>query len=220
MSRISPDEPNDFEPPRAGIGVRVDPFGGDPTEAEIIRHAHLGHEASIKSIGSLYYLGAILQAFSLALWLAGGRPELVAPGVPPETAQMLWTLRPLFRALSVVVQFGLGHGLIHLQAWARWTVLALTILGLIVVPLGALGVMMSNALIAAVVLLIGEGILGYVAYLLVSPRGGVVFSREYKVIIRKTPHVQYQTSIILKIFDALIVVLAVLYVTSTFVGPR
>jgi hypothetical protein len=45
---------------------------------------------------------------------------------------------------------------------------------------------------------------GYILYLVFSEKGRRVFSPEYQEIIRQTPHVKYQTSIIVKIFVGLL----------------
>ena len=45
--------------PYAAPAARVEDVAANP-EAEAIRRAHISHEASIKAVGILYYLGGIL----------------------------------------------------------------------------------------------------------------------------------------------------------------
>ena len=54
---------------------------------------------------------------------------------------------------------------------------------------------------------IGTLISAYFLYLLVSEKGKVVFSDEYKEVIRKTPHIRYKTSIVVWIFLGLLLLL-------------
>jgi hypothetical protein len=52
---------------------------------------------------------------------------------------------------------------------------------------------------ATIPTLVGMLIAGYILYLLLSPKGAVVFSRPTREIIARTPHVKYRTSPILKV---------------------
>ena len=53
-------EINPYVPPEAPIDEAVAPgLPDDLAEAEAIRRTYLGHEALVKSIGSLHYLGVV-----------------------------------------------------------------------------------------------------------------------------------------------------------------
>jgi hypothetical protein len=217
MSYQVPGDPNPFEAPRAEIGRRANLLG-DETEAELIRRANLSHEASVKSIGSLYYLGAILQLINVILLLVGGGRQNQVPGVTPETVQTMPAMQVVVSVFSMALQFALGYGLTHLQTWARWTVFAFTILGLIMIPVISIGLFALNPIVAGVFLLVGESILGYIVYLLVSAKAGIVFSHEYKVVIEKTPHIKHKTSVILKIFLGLLLFLIVIGIVGAILS--
>jgi len=63
---------------------------------------------------------------------------------------------------------------------------------------------LANPIAGAITLLVGSLIPGYILYMMVSAKGSMVFSPEYKAIILKTPHVKYKTSLIVKIFLAIL----------------
>lgn len=72
MSFAPPEDVNPFDPPRAEIGHRAFDSGLVDNEAELIRRAHIGHEASIRSLGLLSYLGAIFGAIGTLVLLVLG----------------------------------------------------------------------------------------------------------------------------------------------------
>ena len=63
-------------------------------------------------------------------------------------------------------------------------------------------------------------IVGYILYLLLSPKGSVVFSPAYKEIIAQTPHIKYRTSLILKIVLVLFVSLIGLAIVGAIISTR
>jgi hypothetical protein len=64
---MQPPMDNPYEAPQSEIHA---PEGG---EAELIRTAHISHEASVKSIGTLMILGGFLTGFGMVSVLAIGR---------------------------------------------------------------------------------------------------------------------------------------------------
>jgi hypothetical protein len=117
----------------------------------------------------------------------------------------------------------LGIGLTRLQSWARWTDVVLLLISLLFLLLAAgVGVLASlmnpNAAGGIVIVGVVYGffglIMGYMLYLLLSKKGSMVFSPEYKLIIERTPHLRYKTSwlfrIVLIIFVALITIFVAL----------
>lgn len=179
MSDVNPFAklPDDINPYAAPTAPYVEGDGKGGT-AEGVRRAHISHEASVKSIGLLYLLGAVLVIF-MSVMLLGAALSAAAPN----------TGDPAFAVFLLVLGLGqgaVGIGLRRLKKWTRIPVGLLSGIGLLAVPLGTL-------------------INGYILYLVFSAKGRTVFSDEYKTIIQQTPHVQYKTSIVVWIFLALLV---------------
>src|SRR5262245_35020684 len=110
---------NPYAPPTA----RVDDNVGANAEAEAIRRAHISHEASIKSVGILYYLAGVMLILTGVLPLFAPRGE------------------PLLALVFVVVGVGqifAGWGLRGLHQWARIVGIVLSVIGLIGFPIGTL----------------------------------------------------------------------------------
>jgi len=153
------------------------------TAAEAIRKEHISHEASVQSIGLLYYLGGgLVVCFGVItlvrlLATAGGLSERGAAG-----------LVAVFLLGLGAIQFWLGTGLRRLRKWARIPTGILSGIGLLGFPLGTI----INA---------------YVLYLIFSRKGRTVFSDEYQQVIQQTPHIKYRTSIIVWILIGLVVLL-------------
>jgi hypothetical protein len=171
---------------------RIREGAGATSAVEEMRNEHLKHEASIRSVGILYYLGGIaLIVMGMLGFAAGtgssGRIESTVFGV-------------IFLGLGVL-QILVGTGIRRLQRWSRIPVGILSGIGLLGFPMGTL-------------------INGYILYLVFSKKGGVVFSDEYKAVIEQTPHIKYRTSIVVWILLALIVALIVFAIVAALVGRR
>lgn len=161
------------------------------TDAVAVREAHIKHEASVKSLGILYYLGGIGLLFATAMAFAplaegdagalGGQEMLILAGF----------------GLLLVLQFMTGWGLRRLKPWARVTGSIFSVIGLIQIPVGTL---------------IGA----YCLYLFFSAKGGVVFSPAYQEIIAQTPEVKYRTSKLMKVLIAILLVLVGVILTGVY----
>lgn len=145
--------------------------------AEVIRKQHLNHEAAVKSIGSLYYLAAIILPLG-ALGVA-----LNEKSTPLER----WLFPVLFLLLSAAY-FQLGRWVRALNPKAKTPATILAVIGLLGIPLGTL----INA---------------YILYLIHSQKGKMVFSDEYKTIIAETPGIKYKTSKLIWFFIGLLILL-------------
>jgi hypothetical protein len=145
--------------------------------AEVIRKEHLNHEASIKSIGSLYYLAAILLPLG-ALGFA----------LDPKAESLGRWLVPVLLILLSAAYFQMGRWFRALNPKAKMPATILAVIGLLGIPLGTL-------------------INGYILYLIHSQKGKMVFSDEYKTIIAETPDIKYKTSLLVWIFIGLLVLL-------------
>jgi hypothetical protein len=110
--------------PYAAPAARVDDVPANP-EAEAIRRAHINHEASIKAVGFLYYLGGGVMVLAGLASLAGVRGG--------ETAVMM----ALFLILGVAYVFA-GYGVRALRAWGRIVGIVLSVIGLLGFPVGTL----------------------------------------------------------------------------------
>jgi hypothetical protein len=110
--------------PYAAPAAPVDDVPANP-EAEAIRRAHINHEASIKAVGFLYYLGGVLL-------LLGGVASLLGAATGAAGAIAL---------LLVVVGVGqlfAGWGVRALRPWGRIVGCVLSAIGLLGFPVGTL----------------------------------------------------------------------------------
>jgi hypothetical protein len=158
---------NPYAPPKA----RVEDVVQASSEAEAIRREHIKHEASIRSIGVLDYLGGGALCFAaIGLILMGLSGK--ANATVPFAAALGFT----YLVLGVLGIF-LGRGLRNLRAWARITSIVLAVIGLLGFPVGTL-------------------INGYILYLLLSKKGQRIFAADYPEIVAATPHIKYRTSML------------------------
>lgn len=155
-------------------------------DAASIRRMHLNHEANIKAIGMLYYIGVFSTLLVFALWLTG-TIKLDKLGIRASAVE--------FSAAVAVFYIWVAHGLRALDPGVKIPAGILAGIGLLGFPIGTL-------------------INGFVLYLLFSKKGAMVFSDEYKQVIAATPHIKYRTSIIVWFFVALLVLLILLGVAA------
>jgi hypothetical protein len=156
---------NPYAPPKAHVQDVVDVS----SEAESIRAEHIKHEASIRSVGVLYYLGGVLMLVGAIGLLAAGFGA--AGGAAQSFGAGLGALYLVLGALSFVV----ARGIRALRPWARTTSIVLSAIGLLGFPVGTL-------------------INGYILYLLLSQKGKRIFEDDYPQIVAATPHIKYRTS--------------------------
>jgi hypothetical protein len=218
-------ELNPYAPPEAELGgVPVGVGAEEQAAAEATRRKYLGHEASVRSVGSLHYLFALfslLGAAGLAVFLlaARGRPR------DGNLSGLFGTLFLFYLALGAL-NVTLGVGLTRLRPWARWTEASFVGLYLIVNLFGTLvGLAMGPMGPVIGPQFVGTGfvvlILGYILYLVLSEKGRVVFSPEYQDVIARTPHIRYRTSCLVKGLLAMLVAFIALAIFSAFLlGTR
>lgn len=153
-----------------------------PAEVEEVRRKYLSHEASVRSVGALYYISGTMLALAVVGMVVG----LIAdPAVPWFVLVLV-----LFYLAMAVLSFALGAGLRRLDGRARIPVVILSVLGLLWIPIGTL----INA---------------YILYLMLSAKGAMVFSPYYHGIIAQTPHIKYRTSAVTWILLILLLVVIV-----------
>lgn len=160
-----------------------------PTQAtsteEMIRTQHLNTEATIKTVGFLYYLGAILIGAAAVGMLAGGRSE-----------DKFFTAG--FGLVFLVLAVGqgiVGYGLRRLLSWARIPTIIFSCLGLLHIPIGTI-------------------INGYILATVAGKKGKTVMTPEYRRIIGLTPHIRRKTSVAVWVLLAVLVLVLVGIIVS------
>jgi hypothetical protein len=121
--------------------------------------------------------------------------------------------------LNLAAQWALGHGLTRLQSWARWTVVVLTGLSLISNIGFGVGLCFAYPAWGLLSLVIGGALHAMILYPMLTKAAGVVFSRQYKEVIRATPEIRSRMHWLLKLCLALIlagVVGLVAYLSAIF----
>lgn len=181
-------EQNPYAAPQVESLAHPAPTSVD-SEAERIRKVYLNHEASVQSIGLLYYLGGGLLVLEMVFGLifALGRS---GGGVQAGAGILVLMIYGVLAAVAFV----LGRGLQTLHRYVRIPVVILCSIYVLLALFGrAAG---GGAQLGALVVL---AINGYVLYLLISSKGNMVFSAQYAEIRRQTPHIKYRTSWIVRI---------------------
>ena len=105
-----------------------EPYEDLDETAEMIRREHINHEASVMSVGVLYYFGAVIgfviSCFAFATGISEGRVETI-----------LWSS---FLIVLCVAQGVTAWGLRRLLGWARIPTIVISGIGLLGFPLGTL----------------------------------------------------------------------------------
>lgn len=172
---------NPYEAPRV-----FDAPVSSPTDAESIRKAHINTEASLRSVGFLYYLAGVGFLVTGLHQLTGMEDATGGGYISRQTALALGLA-------AGGVLFFLGAAVRKLKPWSRFGIAVLSGISLLNLPIGTL---------------IGA----YILFLTFGKKGRMVFSEEYKQVIAATPHVKCRTSrtawIVLGIFVAMLAILA------------
>ncbi len=186
-------EQNPYESPNSDISTFSQDRQGEEgaSQAEQIRRKYLNHEASVKSVGLLFYLSAGIFAF-----------------VAIATLRYVPALAIRHLAFGIVAGF-VGHGLRSLKSWARIPLAILIGLGLVNMfraLASSAGNPIRNVVPMAIYL--------YILYLAWCAKGKYVCSDEYHTIIAQTPHIKYKPSIIVEICVGLLLLVVVLGMLS------
>jgi hypothetical protein len=185
-------------------GVTENPYAppslGDGSEQlsleEATRQRFINHETAVKSISSFLLLGALYAVLIGPLMLLGG-----IMGLRRDAEAAIFSVVCGCLLLFVgIVQVATAFGIRRLEPWARTIATILSVFYLLAIP-------------------VGPFIGGYCLYLLLSQKGAVVFSEEYKRVIEQTPHIRYKTSVVVVVLVAVLVILFVgLIVAFVFGG--
>ena len=176
-----------YLPPDADLGTGF--VGVTPTnEVVAIREAHLNHEASIKAIGSIQYFSSAVMGILVLIGLV----------ISLEGEKDIGGFIALaILALMTYAFYWLGRGIRNLDRRVRVPMGLVCAIGLLGFPIGTL-------------------VNGYFLYLFFGEKGKLVMSEEYQRIIEQTPHLAYQTPMLVKVFAA-ILLLSVLAGAASFV---
>lgn len=164
------------------------------SEAAQIRQKHLRHEASLKGMGTLFFLGGVfgvLIAVSVVVDLFSGG------GGQPQGPEFLLIL--LFMGL-IPVQFFTWWGLRKLRPWSKIPAGIMSGLGLMALGLGTI-------------------LSIYFLYLLFCAKGRFVLSPAYQEIVDQTPGMKYKTPLWNWILLGVIVLLAIIGVAYALFSP-
>lgn len=164
------------------------------SDAEAVRRYHLKTEASIKSIGILYYLGGIVS-------LLVSVSSIVNTGSQKSETPLLTYGIAIGLFLLAIFQFFAGAAVRKFKPWSRIAVGILSGIGLLKLPVGTL-------------------ISAYILFTVFGKKGQMVFSEPYQNIIAATPHVKYKTSKAVWIMLGIVIAIIVLLLSGVFFGNR
>jgi hypothetical protein len=156
------DDDNPYEAPAARLEIHAS------SAMEEIRRAHIRREVSLRSVGVLYWIGALLFGLGAGTMAVG----MVATSGRQDVDGFVYAIVGMYAALAAVFAV-VGWGFRMLAPWVRWVGGILSVLGLLAFPLGTL----FN---------------GYVLFLLFSPKGARVFADDYGDIRTATPNVRFE----------------------------
>jgi len=143
-------------------------------DAVAIREAHVRHEVTLKSVGSLYGLGSFMMMFGAIVSIVF---PLTARGDTSQDEAIM--VLAVMSAIYLVVGIGLGFmafGFRTLRPWVKIPGTILSGLGLLAIPVGTL-------------------IHGYILYQIWCAQGQRVLSPDYRDIIARTPQVRYRRTV-------------------------
>ncbi|HEY1122025.1 MAG TPA: hypothetical protein VGE67_10510 [Haloferula sp.] len=176
------------------------------TEVEAIRSKHLKHEASLKAVGVLCFLGGAISIVSMVAMVAVLGDVRTRSESEADSRQ--WVMMAVGTGVAIcVAQFAAGWGLRKLRPWAKIPAGLLAVVGLVrqfpvVAPVHVIGMLVSV----------------YVLYLLFSAKGRKILSPGYSEIVAQTPHLRYRTPLWIKI--AVVVILLFLLALAVFSPGR
>lgn len=151
------------------------------SQDELIRQEHINTEASIKSIGLLYYLGALVLIAVVA--------AMIASRVPGKNTPILLAGGLLLLGIGMAAT---AYGLRRQQSWSRIPTIIISSIALII---GLIN--LSGGIIIHI----------YILVKMMGKQAQFVMTPEYQRIIAATPHVKRKTSIFVKVLLALLLLI-------------
>ncbi len=149
-------------------------------QEEVERMQHINTEATIKSVGMLYYLATFGLLAAGAVTLMEGKPT---EDIPPQLLGAILILMALAYGVT-------AYGLRRLKGWARIPTIIFSCIGLLGFPVGTL----INA---------------YILVKVMGQQGKFVMTPEYHRIIAVTPHVKRKSSIVALVLLALLLIVLI-----------
>jgi hypothetical protein len=159
---------NPYAPPTAN----VDLSSTTSSVEKKIRREHIRHEIQLKSVGTLYGLGALLILLSGFAVLI----PLFFEDTPSDVPLGFLIGISLFYIALGSAMAAMAYGYRKLRPWVKIPGTILSGLGLLGIPLGTL-------------------INGYILYLIWCAKGQMVLENKYQRIIEATPHVKFQRTL-------------------------
>lgn len=185
---------NPYAAPSANLSVLT-------TRVEIadvdVRQAHLKHEAQLRSVGLLYFLGAFIMLV-MAIPFFFALPEASSREAGDLAMHVLFILFP-FAAGAVFC--AVGYGFRTLRSWVRIPGTAFALLGLTQFPLGTL----INA---------------YVLYLMYCPKGRTVLSPDYARLRAATPHLRHRRGPLGMLIPLIVIGVLTFVLLQAYFGAR
>jgi len=149
--------------------VNIAGASGESKTSESIRRKYLKHEASVKAIGILFYLGAFLLLGKFIGRLIFGEKVPLTFGIP-EMALLL---------IMGIFHVCIGRGIRKLDKAYRIPIIINSASGLFLLfPISIL-------------------LHGYILFIVLNKKGRMVFSDDYRKVIETTPHIKYKSHAIL-----------------------
>jgi hypothetical protein len=162
------------------------------TDAEVVRKEHIKTEASLKSVGILYFLGGVFLLFVGIIGLSTPPTDEGVTGLAEQVTSVIFLILGVF-------QFMVGAAVRKLKPWSRTGVGIISGIGLLGFPIGTL----INA---------------YILFLAFGKKGKVVFSPEYQEVIAATPHIKYKTPRVVWIILGVLVLIVALAIAAIAIG--
>jgi hypothetical protein len=208
------DRDNPDAAPRTDITETEAGLVGASGEADTIRKSYFQYEGWIMSLGTIHYLGA-----SMGLMFALRAADDRIRGPRGGHGSGFLVIAIVYLALPVVIA-ALGYGLRCLQNWARWIEVALLLIGTCATIVRMVALLWWGLVRFAAPHLLLVGLECSVILMLASPIAGVIFSRPYRDLIEKTPHMRHALPWVVKLFIGLIISLVTLVALLALSTPR
>lgn len=186
---------NPYAPPSANLGGSGTPVD----QAEAIRNEHLSHEASLRSVGCLYFWSGIFS-LAFAAIAAVVLPFMLMAGDGQDdaaaSAGVLAVLAVLYGGIGAL-SIWIGRGLRNLDPKIRLALTILLVFGLLGFPIGTILSL-------------------YFLYLLYSEKGKRILTEQYQAVVAQTPHIKYRTPLwVWLVLGLMVLVLVVAVVIGT-----
>ncbi|MEM8734340.1 MAG: hypothetical protein AAGG44_08970 [Planctomycetota bacterium] len=169
------------------------------SNAEAIRRRYIRHEASIRSIGILYYLGTLYFGLvglsGVVLAFSGLKETRTGTQIDPV---VVFVLAAMGLGLSILMLVT-GIAIRQLKPWARIVATVFSAIGLLLVGMGTL-------------------VNGYFLWLLHSEKGNFIFTPQYAQIRKRTPHIKPTTSTLVMVLLILLILLVAFLIVAAIVG--